>query len=80
MDLLAELKALEANSITQGLPCSAGEAIKSMKEKEREVVQGILDNRTVPITHLLKTLRNNGFDISEASLYKHRRKQCRCFE
>lgn len=80
MDLLAELQALEANSINQGLPCSAGEALKKMKEKEREVVQGILDNRTVPITHLLRTLRNNGFEVAEASLYKHRRKVCRCFE
>ena len=80
MDLLAELQALEANSVYAGLPCSAGTALRNMKEKEREALQNILDNRTVPIAHLLKALRNNGFDVSERSLYNHRKKQCRCFK
>lgn len=80
MSLLNDLKILEETSLISGIPCSAGTALKNMKEEERNTLQVILDNKTVPIKLLLKALANNGFVVSERALYNHRRKQCRCFK
>jgi hypothetical protein len=80
MGLLADLKSLEENSLISGIACSAGTALKEMKEEERNTLQTILDNKSVPVAHLLKALKDNGFDVSERALYKHRKKHCRCFK
>jgi hypothetical protein len=80
MDLIADLKLLAESSIGQGLPCSAGEVIKKLQPKEREALESVFDNRTIPVPHLLKALAKNGYQVSERALYKHRRKECRCFK
>jgi hypothetical protein len=79
MDLLSELEALKLQKSRQGLPCSVKTMLDSLNEKERKAVEQILEEHTYPINSLLKVLRNNNHNVKEKALYRHRRKECRCF-
>lgn len=79
MDLLSALSELEKNKVGTGSACSAGVFLNSLQSKEQEAFINALENRTVNIPQLHELLKKNGYEVAERSLYRHRRKQCRCF-
>jgi hypothetical protein len=80
MNLLSALSELEKKSVNSGFPCSAGEFLKSLEDKERKAFENALENRTVPIPSLVELLKKNGYTVAVSALYKHRQKGCRCFK
>jgi hypothetical protein len=79
MDLLSAIEELKTQKSITGFPCSVGTFLDSIGEKEREAFNGILINTKVGTVAIHEMLSRNEFDVARAALYKHRRKQCRCF-
>lgn len=81
MDFLASLKEAEMNyKTTGGFPCSAGDFLNKLSDKERQAVEEILEMRSLPVIHIVRVAEKNGYKVSVSSLYKHRIKDCRCFK
>ena len=80
MDLLSALHELETRKVTTGFPCSVGTFLDSIGEKEREAFNSILGNTKVGTVAIHEMLAKNDYEVARTALYKHRRKQCRCFQ
>ena len=78
MDLISALAELE-NSVNAGLDCSVSVVLKSLDGKEQTALNKAIENKNIPAPHIYKALQDNGHKLSLATIYKHRRKQCRCF-
>jgi hypothetical protein len=75
-----------ASSNRPGLPCRLGSLLQGdeLPEKEKEYLKKILEVRLgeparVPTTAITEALRQEGFEIGNAAVQRHRRKECRCF-
>ena len=79
MDLLSALGELEKTNTRTGIACSTGIFLGSLEGKEKEAFTNALNNRTVNVPQLHELLKKNGYEVAERSLYRHRKKQCRCF-
>ena len=80
MDLLSAIKELETRKSMTGFPCSVGTFLDSIGEKEQEAFNTILNNVKVGTVVIHEMLTKNDYDVARTALYKHRRKQCRCFQ
>jgi len=76
----------QSTGIGAGLPCKIGSLLttdqlsKEDKEKLAEVLEmpyGVPGR--LPNTSIAAALREEGFDVGDASVTKHRRGACRCF-
>jgi len=80
MDLLSAIEELETRKSITGFPCSVGTFLDSIGEKEREAFNSILGNTKVGTVAIHEMLAKNDYEVARTALYKHRRKQCRCFQ
>ena len=80
MDLLSAMHELETRKIVSGFPCSVGTFLDSISEKEQATFNGILANAKIGTIAIHEMLTKNNYDVARTALYKHRRKQCRCFQ
>jgi hypothetical protein len=80
MDLLTAIEELAQKPSTTGFPCSVGLFLKQINEQERLAFNKILDNNKVGALAIFDMLKSNDYKVSKSAIYKHRRKQCRCFE
>ena len=80
MDLLSAIEELETRKVTTGFPCSVGTFLDSVSDKEQEAFNKILGNTKVGTIAIHEMLTNNNYEVARTALYKHRRKQCRCFQ
>jgi|CryBogDrversion2_4_1035264.scaffolds.fasta_scaffold12740_3 hypothetical protein len=80
MDLISALKELEKTSVGTGFACSVDTALKAMNKDEQEAFQSALNNKAVASTALWDLLNSNGYKVGKETIYKHRRKGCRCFK
>jgi hypothetical protein len=69
-----------------GLPCKIGSLLKGtqLSKEEREKLAEVLEipygtPGRLPNTTIAAALREEGFDIGDAAVNKHRRGSCRCF-
>ena len=80
MDFLSALDELKQTyKMTGGYPCSAGEFLNKIGDKEREAVEEILESRSLPVIEIARLADKYGYKVSTSQLYKHRVKDCRCF-
>jgi len=80
MDLLSAMEELASRPSTTGFPCSVGTFLQQIKDEERASFNKILENNKIGSVSIFDMLKNNGYKVAKAAVYKHRRKQCRCFE
>jgi hypothetical protein len=80
MDLLSAMEELASRPSTTGFPCSVGTFLQQIKDEERASFNKILENNKIGSVSIFDMLKNNGYKVAKASVYKHRRKLCRCFE
>lgn len=80
MDLLSAIEELGTRKVVSGFPCSVGTFLDSIGEKEREAFNSILGNTKVGTVAIHEMLTKNDYEVARTALYKHRRKQCRCFQ
>jgi len=78
--LISAIEELAATPVVTGFPCSVGEFLKQISDKERDAFNAILDNQKVGTIRIYDMLQKNDYTVAKAALYKHRRKQCRCFQ
>jgi len=57
-----------------------GEFLKQINDKEKAAFNALLDNQKFGTIRIYEMLQKNNYTVAKAALYKHRRKQCRCFE
>lgn len=84
MSLIDKLEA--ANQVGAGLPCKIGSVLKGNKltPEERAKLIEVLEvpvgvhSRLSNVT-IARALRDEGYDVSDSSVNKHRRGGCRCF-
>jgi len=69
-----------------GLPCRLGSLLKGdeIPIKEKEYLEKILEVKLgepsrIPTTAITEALRQEGFEIGNAAVQRHRRKECRCY-
>jgi hypothetical protein len=56
--------------------CSVCNLLGSLDTKEREALEARMADKQVSHTALSLVLRSNGFDISDGTIGRHRRKVC----
>jgi len=78
--LLSAIEELIATPVVTGFPCSVGEFLKQINDKERTAFNALLENQKFGTIRIYEMLQKNNYTVAKAALYKHRRKQCRCFE
>lgn len=76
----------KASATGAGLPCKIGSLLHGtlLSKEEREELAKQLeipygDPNRLPNTTIAQILRDEGFDIGDAAVNKHRRGSCRCF-
>ena len=84
MSLSARLSSQPSSAA--GLPCKIGSLLHGdqLADEDKQKLQEVLD---VPYgvpgrlanTAIAKALREEGFDVGDAAVNKHRRGECRCF-
>lgn len=80
MDFLTALDELKQTyKSAGGHPCSAGEFLNKLDNKERKAVEEILEARSLPVIEIARLAEKHGYKVSISSLYKHRAQDCRCF-
>lgn len=69
-----------------GLPCKIGSLLQGtqLSEEERKKLAEVLDvpygsPGRLPNTSIAAALRDEGFDVGDASVNKHRGGKCRCY-
>jgi hypothetical protein len=69
-----------------GLPCKIGSLLQGtqLSKEEREKLAEVLEvpygsPSRLPNTAIAAALREEGFDVGDAAVNKHRRGSCRCF-
>ena len=75
-----------ASSNRPGLPCRLGSLLqgKELAKDEKEYLEKILEVKLgepsrIPTTAITEALRQEGFEIGNAAVQRHRRKECRCY-
>ena len=79
MDLLSAMSELASRPPTTGLPCSVSVFLTKINDKEKEAFEVILADSKIGVLPIQEMLAKNGYQVAKTSLYKHRRKMCRCF-
>lgn len=76
VERLANVKPRES-----GLPCGISRILGELSSEEQQALEQVLfsEPRTISNAQLQEILIDEGYDISNASIKLHRRKQCRCF-
>lgn len=79
-------KLSQAAPVGAGLPCKIGSLLQGtqLSKEEREKLAEVLEipygtPGRLPNTAIAAALRDEGFDIGDAAVTKHRRGSCRCF-
>lgn len=64
-----------------GLPCGVSKVLEEMNEEEQNALVDVMfaQPRRISNAQLQEILLDEGYDVSNASIKLHRRKQCRCF-
>ena len=78
--LFSVFEKLKNEPITTGFPCSVGEFLKQISKEETKDFIAILETPKIGTIRIYDGLKEAGYNVSKSSLYKHRRKNCRCFE
>jgi hypothetical protein len=78
--LLSAIEELLATPPVTGFPCSVNKFLKEINDKERDAFNALLENKKFGTIRIYEMLVKNGYEVSKASLYNHRRKGCRCFQ
>ena len=76
----------KAPASAAGLPCKVGTLLESdlLPEKDRETLRQVLETPLGatgrrPNTAIASALREEGFDVGDSAVNKHRSGKCRCF-
>lgn len=56
--------------------CTVCELIKTLTTDEQLALNARLDNKNITHTSLSAVLKKNGYDISDSTIGRHRRKAC----
>ena len=79
MDLATDLHQLKGKIVQGGLPCSVKVFMDSLDEDNRKIFIDALEDKEIKSIALFMYLKEQKVNVSKATLYKHRAKQCRCF-
>ena len=79
MDLTTDLKQLRGKVGQSGFPCSVRVFLESLDDKNAKAFQEALEDKDITSIALFMYLKEQKVNVSKATLYKHRAKQCRCF-
>ena len=84
MSLSDRLSKTPASSV--GLPCKIGTLLEgtSLSETDRDALRKVLDTPVgakgrLASTAIVSALREEGYDVGDTAVNKHRRRMCRCF-
>jgi len=61
-----------------GYPCGVQNIKNKLNEEEKAVLENLITETKVPVSAILKLLKDNGFVAGDNTIRKHRRKECRC--
>jgi len=78
--LLSAIEELIATPVVTGFPCSVGEFLKKIDNKERDAFNALLANQKFGTIRIYEMLQKNNYAVAKAALYNHRKNQCRCFQ
>jgi hypothetical protein len=76
MGLLEALKDESNFPKKKGTYCAVCHLLDTLDVKERDLLQARLSMTAVSHSSLSLVLRNNGFDVSDSTVGRHRRKVC----
>ena len=76
MGLADQFAALRPNH--GGTRCSVGASLDRMEPDDRAALQAALDNPTIQGAGISLVLRNNGYDVGDQAVSRHRRGVCSC--
>ena len=79
MDLATDLKQLRGKVGQSGFPCSVKVFTESLDDKNAKAFKEALEDEDITSIALFMYLKEQKVNVSKATLYKHRAKQCRCF-
>lgn len=78
MSLADDLNGL-VNEPVKRLQCSISIMLNAMSDdSDRAAVTHALTNDAVRASSLARVLRNHGYSVSEQSIRRHRKRDCRC--
>ncbi len=76
----------KAPSSAAGLPCKVGTLLEVniLTDEDKEALRKVLDvpvggQGRLPNTAIAAALREEGYDVGDSAVNKHRRKACRCY-
>jgi hypothetical protein len=61
---------------SRGSYCSVCNLLGDLELKEREVLEARMNTKSISHVSLSQVLRSNGYDISDGTIGRHRRKVC----
>lgn len=76
MGLADQFAALRPNH--GGTRCGVGSALDRMDDADQAALQAALDNPTLQAAGISQVLRNNGYDVGDQAVSRHRRGVCQC--
>lgn len=74
--LLEEI--LANNQGRTGTVCAVKKVLNSMSADDAKVLRDAIDNPLIKATAIYKALKARGFQISDGTISRHRRKECVC--
>jgi hypothetical protein len=76
MGLLEDLGNESNFPVTRRAWCSVCEMLKTLSDAERKALMSRLENKAITHMSLSIVLKNNGYEISDSTLGRHRRGVC----
>lgn len=67
-----------ANEPVGRMRCSIGLILDALDDRDRTALETALDDPAVRPTSLARVLRSHGYQMSEHTIRRHRRRDCRC--
>lgn len=78
--------AIATNASRPGLPCRLGSLLQGdeLQDSDKAYLKKILDvplgePTRIPAAAIATALREEGFQVANAAIQRHRRRECRCF-
>lgn len=78
--------AIATNASRPGLPCRLGSLLagNEMSSEDKAYLKKILEvplgePTRIPAAAIANALRDEGFQVSNAAIQRHRRRECRCY-
>lgn len=84
MSLADRLHNSDKNKSISGLPCQLGRLLATLPDDDSKALANVLhatqgEKNWLPSSAVVNALREEGYNVGQTAVQRHRRKMCRCY-